>query len=73
MRYTKETPRIVVKFIDANTEQVLFEIKDRNWMNIGEVFTNHIASELVEQDLKTKKIKPPKKLLILAVGEYELE
>jgi hypothetical protein len=73
MRYVKDTPRIVVKFINADTEQELFEIKDRSWMNIGEIFTNHIVTELAEQELKNRKITPPKKLMVLAVGEYELE
>lgn len=73
MKYVKDTPRITVKFIDANTEQQLFEIKDRTWMNVGEIFTNHIATELIEHELKNRKLKPPKKLLILAVGEYELQ
>ena len=73
MKYVKDTPRITVKFIDANTEQQLFEIKDRNWMNVGEIFTDHIATTLIEQELKSRKIKPPKKLLVLAVGEFDLE
>ena len=73
MKYVKDTPRVVVKFINADTEQELFEIKDRSWMNIGEIFTNHIVSELAEQELKNRKITPPKKLLVLAVGEYELQ
>ncbi len=73
MRYVKDTPRITVKFIDANTEQQIFEINDRSWMNLGEVFTDHIATSLIEQEYKTRKGKPPKKLLVLAVAEFELE
>jgi hypothetical protein len=73
MKYVKETPRISVKFINAETEQELFEIKDRSWMNVGEIFTDHIATSLVEQEFKNRKTKPPKKLLVLAVGEFTLE
>ena len=29
-RYVKETPRINIKFIDSDTEETLFEVKDRN-------------------------------------------
>jgi hypothetical protein len=73
MKYVKETPRISVKFINAETEQELFEIKDRSWMNVGEIFTDHITTSLVEQEFKNRKTKPPKKLLVLAIGEFDLE
>ena len=69
MRYTKDTPRLAVKFIDAETEEELFEIKDRSWMNIGEIFSDQIASNIIEKELKDRKITPPEKILILAVGE----
>lgn len=69
MKYVKETPRILIKFIDAKTENQLFEINDRSWMNMGEVFTDHIATSLIEQELKTKKKNFPEKILVLAVVE----
>lgn len=73
MKYVKESPRLTVKFIDANTEDELFEIKDRSWMNIGEIFTDHIATSLIERELKERKKSLPKKILLLAVAEFTLE
>lgn len=70
MKYSKDTPRITVKFINSDTDQILFEIKDRSWMTVGEIFTDHMVSSLIEQELKGKKL--PKNLLVLAVGEYKL-
>lgn len=71
MRYRKDTPRITVKFIDVDTDQILFEIKDRSWMNVGELFTDQIVTTLMEQENKSKK--QPKNILVLAVGEFTAE
>jgi hypothetical protein len=73
MKYIANTSRIPIKFIDAKTENQLFEIKDRNWMNMGEIFTQNIASSLIEQEFKTKKKNPPDKILVLAVIELTRE
>jgi hypothetical protein len=72
MKYVKKTPRIDVKFIDSATEEVLFEIKDRSWMNIGEIFSDGIVTSIIENEYKNKKFIP-KNILIMAVGEYRLE
>lgn len=69
-KYSKETSRITIKFIDADTEEQLFEIPDRNWMNMGEIFTDNYANELLLRELKGKKM--PQKVLILAVCELTL-
>jgi hypothetical protein len=70
-KYKAESSRIPIKFIDSKTENELFEIKDRNWMNMGEIFTAHYASTLVEAEYKNKKL--PKKIMVLAVLELTLE
>ena len=73
-KYIKETSRISIKFINADTEETLFEVPDRNWMNIGEFFTDHTVTQLMEAELKNKlKNKPiPKNILVIAVGEFKL-
>jgi uncharacterized FlaG/YvyC family protein len=70
MKYKKSTPRITVKFIDANTEDTLFEIPNRNHMDMGELFSDYYASAVIEKEIKDGKY--PKKILILAVAELEL-
>ena len=69
MKYSKITPRLVVKFIDSNTDETLFEIKDRTWMNIGEVLTDSAISSIMTTEYKHE---PPENLMVLVVGEYDL-
>jgi hypothetical protein len=70
MKYIKKTPRITVKFIDADTEEILFEIKDKTWMDVGQNFSDFNVSSILTQELKNKSI--PKNILIIAVGEFKL-
>lgn len=69
-RYTKENPRIIVKFIDNNTDETLFEIKDRNIMNVGEIFSSYVTNSIIQNELKNKEL--PRSILVIAVGEYNL-
>lgn len=71
MKYTKETPRLLVKFIDGDTDTVLFELNDRTWMNIGEILTDFAVDSIMKTEWKNKKI--PKNLMILVVSEYSLK
>lgn len=71
MRYVKESPRLTVKFINADTEETLFEIKDRSWMNVGQVLTDYQVDSIMKNELKNKKM--PENLLVLIVGEYQLK
>jgi hypothetical protein len=69
-RYAKETPRITVKFIDADTENVLFEVHNRSWMDVSELFADKYADELIKIELQGKKL--PKNIMVLAVCELKL-
>jgi hypothetical protein len=69
-KYIKETTRIDVKFIDAQTEETILEVPDRNWMNVGEILTAHHGDAIIQAKLKGKKL--PKKILVLVVSELIL-
>ena len=71
MKYTKETPRLLVKFIDSDTDTVLFELKDRTWMNVGEVLTVYAVDSIMKTEYKNKKV--PANLMVLVVSEYQLK
>ena len=71
MKYTKETPRLLVKFIDSDTDTVLFELKDRTWMNVGEILTDFAVDSIMKNEWKNKKV--PKNLMVLVVSEYSLK
>jgi hypothetical protein len=68
--YKKDTPRLTVKFIDADTEKTILELKDRTWMTIGELLTEHTVDSIVKSELKDKKL--PKNVMVLVVSEYTL-
>ena len=67
-KYVKDKPRIDVQFIDSVSDEVLIEIKNRNWMNVGELFVDNCADSI----MKSEKIPLPKKLMVIAVAEYTL-
>ena len=69
MRYAKQSPRLTVKFIDSDTDTILFEVKDRTWMNVGEYFSDFNVNSILTQELKNKEM--PKNILIIAVGEFK--
>jgi hypothetical protein len=68
-RYKKETSRITVKFIDNDTEELLFEVNDRNHTNIGELFTDYVVSSLAEREIK-KGIEPDE-IMVISVGIFK--
>ena len=70
-KYVKETSRIDVKFIDEQTNETILEVPDRNWMNVGEIFTAHYGDSIIQAKLQGKKL--PKKVLVLVVSELTLE
>ena len=69
--YKKDAPRLIVKFIDADTEKTILELKDRTWMTVGELLTDYTVDAIVKSELKDKKL--PKRLLVLVVSEYTLQ
>jgi len=73
INYVKETPRINVKFINSDTDEVLFEISNRNCTNVNELFSDYITTSLIADEIKKKKIKtPPEKIMVMAVCEFNL-
>lgn len=72
--YTNKQARISVKFIDSDDSTELFEIKDRNWSTIGELFTKGVVNNIMDNELKNRGISElPSNLMILAVAEYTNE
>lgn len=71
MRYVRETPRIPTTFANADTEEVLLEIKDRTQMDVGDVHSAYFVNGLFEGELKNKRL--PRKLMVISVSIFELE
>jgi len=70
MKYTKQTPRLTVKFVDSDTNKILFEQKDRTWMNVGEILSDGAITSIMQHEWKDKKL--PENLMVIVVGEYGL-
>jgi len=70
MKYKKATPRLTVKFINSDTSEILFEVKDRTWMNVGEILNDGAIDSIMKTEWKKE---PPENLMVLVVGEFELK
>ena len=71
MRYSKATPRLIVKFVDSDTNEVLFEVKDRTWMTVNELLSDGAISSVMKHEWKNKEL--PENLMVLVVGEFKLK
>ena len=71
MRYEKTSPRLTVKFVNSDTNDILFEVKDRTWMNIGDLLSDGAISSVMTNEWKNKPV--PENLMVLVVGEFELQ
>jgi hypothetical protein len=69
-KYIKDTPRLTVKFINADTESTILELKDRTWMNIGELLNDHAVDGVIKSEIKDNNL--PVNIMVLVVAEYTL-
>ena len=68
--YKKDAPRLTVKFIDADTEKTILELKDKTWMDVGELFCDSTTNGILMSELKNKSL--PLNVMVIAIGEYTL-
>ena len=69
VRYIKNTPRLTVKFLDGNdTSKILFEVNNRDHINVGEMFSDTYVSALIEQTIDEQNL--PDNVLVLVTGQY---
>lgn len=60
--------RLTVKYIDTETNEVLFSLNNRDHINIGELFSETYSTLLINQELPEGKI--PKSFKVLVVQEF---
>lgn len=79
LKYLKETPRISVVYLDGRAKREidtiikkykLFEVSDRDWSNVGELYTDYHADQLIQRTIEEKDF--PDSVLVLTNGEYLL-
>lgn len=66
--YKKELPRLTVKFIDPSDNSLLFEVNDRDHLNVGDMFTDTYVSALLTQTFSPKDL--PDNVTVLVVATY---
>jgi len=70
MRYTKANPRLTVQFVNADTDEILFVVKDRTWLTVGELLNDVAVDSIMKHEYKKK---PPENLMVLVAAEYSLK
>ena len=69
VRYIKNTPRLTVKFLDGDdTSKLLFEVNNRDHINVGEMFSDTYVSALIQQTIDEQNL--PDNVLVLVTGQY---
>lgn len=68
MKYKKNEPRLIVKFIDSDTDEIIAEMHNRTWMNVGEILTDYHVSEFMNKEELIDIA--PENLMIIVVAEY---
>ena len=69
-KYRKENHRLNIKFIDGETNNLLFEIKDRNWMDMGDVYSDGYVDRIIKQTIEEQNL--PENIIVLTVGNFYL-
>ena len=68
--YIKEVPRLTVKFLDGNdTTKLLFEVNNRNHMDVGEMFSDTYVSSLINQTMGQQNL--PDNVLVLVTANFK--
>jgi len=69
-KYIKESSRINIQIIDSDTEETLFNIENRNFLNVGEMFTERVLNSII--DTSDTNIDADE-IMIVAVGIFKKE
>ena len=69
-RYLKTSHRLDVKYINGSTNELLFEVKNRSWMDVGEFFTDEYVNQIIKQTLNTDLL--PEDVVILVAANFKL-
>lgn len=61
--------RINLKFIDGDTNELLFEVKDKSWMEVGQFMTNQYVTDVLRNSLGMDEA--PDNLVVMTVAYFE--
>lgn len=67
--YIKNVPRLTVKFLDGNnTNKLLFEVNNRDHMDVGEMFSDTYVTSLIKQSIQEQNL--PDNVLVLVSSNF---
>ena len=69
-KYVKESARLTIQVIDSDTEETLFKIENRNFLNVGEMFTERVLNSVIENsnvEVNSDEI------MVIAIGVFKKE
>lgn len=69
--YQKLSHRINIKFINGDNNELLFEIKNQVWMDIGKFYTDTYVDDLIKQTIPSDKI--PKNVVVMVAANFILK
>lgn len=68
-KYVKSNPRIETQFVDGAEEEILFEVNTRTHIDVGELHSNYIASQLTIKELEDDEL--PDELLVISISRFK--
>jgi len=66
--YVRESSRINIQIIDSDTEETLFNIENRNFLNVGEMFTERVLNSIIETSSVNVNSD---EIMVVAVGVFK--
>jgi len=69
--YKKDSPRLTVKFIDGNTDELILEVNNKSWMDVGDLLTDRCVDSIIKNEFKDEH-NLPENIMVLVVGEFSL-
>jgi hypothetical protein len=69
-KYLKNSHRLNLKFIDGDTNELLFEIKNQSWMEIGNFFTDHYVDDVLKNSFSVDKL--PENVIVMVAENFKL-
>ena len=70
MKYSKKNPRLTVQFVNADNDDILFEVPNRNHTNIGEFLTDYYVDGMIIRNCKRLGIPTPPNVLVIVAAEF---
>ena len=66
-RLIKETPRLNVQFIDSKTNEILMQVNNRDYSDVGDMFSDTYVSQLLTQKFGDNV---PNEVIVLVSANY---